>query len=190
MQKVFKWIEIVLVTVAAIGFMLLLTSTVGGGALLVLGLAFLSLLYFAAGYFQPAPVVQQASALVALVKILSGFALSVLVIGLLFKFMFWNGAAAMLLVGLPGTIVAAIIAFVLNRSNQSMFGVLRRSALWSALGLVLFFTSSGTLFEAFNYNDPVLVEKFNARAAHPGDSTYRADFDNYRRQQHSQTSEQ
>ena len=190
MQKIFGWIERVVICVAIIGFVLVLMSSLGGATIMVLSLAFLSLVYFAAGYFQPAQTGQKPSFKVALLKVLSGFTLSILVIGFLFKFMLWNGAAIMLLVGLIGTVIAAIAAFALTRVDYNVSGIIRRSAIWTGLGLVLFFTSSTTLFELHNPNDSVLVEKFSAREAHPGDPTYQADFDEYRRQHHSQHNEQ
>jgi hypothetical protein len=185
MQKVFKWIERVLCFFATLGFVMLLIAASGGAALLVLSLALLSLLYFAAGYFQPTSNGKATSAALALSKILSGFTLSLLVIGMLFKFMYWNGAAMLLLVGLLSTTVTAIIILINNRSSQSLSGLLRRSTIWLGLGLVLSFTTSGKLFELFNSNDPVLIKKFNARAAHPGDSRYQVDFRTYQRQQDS-----
>ena len=190
MQKVFGWIERVVICVAIIGFLLVLTSSLGGATIMIWSLAFLSFIYFAAGYFQPTQTGQKQSVKVAVLKIMSGFTLSILVIGFLFKFMLWNGAAIMLLVGMVGTLIAAIAAFALTRADYNVHGIIRRSAIWTGLGLVLFFTNSTTLFELHNPNDSVLVEKFSAREAHPGDPTYQADFDEYRRQHHSQHNKQ
>ncbi|GAB2864709.1 hypothetical protein [Hymenobacter ruber] len=186
MQKAFTWLERVLVGVAAIGFVLILFSTTGGPIMVVLGLAFLSLLYFVGGYFQPAKAGQKNSAKLALVKIASGFTLSILVIGLLFKFMLWNGAAIMLLAGLGSTAIVAIAAIALTFAEYSMVSVLRRIAIWVGLGVVLFLTNTTTLFEIHHPNDSVMIDKFRAKEAHPGDPIYQADFDDYRRQQQAQ----
>jgi hypothetical protein len=183
MQKVFGWLERLLVGIAVIGSVLILSSTSGGAGMLVLSLGFLSLLYFLGGYFQPVQTEQKFSVKVALVKVLSGFTLSVLVIGLLFKLMVWSGAAVMLLIGICGTVVVAIIAFALTHAEYNVAGILRRSAIWSGLGAVLFLTSSTTLFALHNPDDPVLIEKFKTREAHPDDPAIQSDFDNYRRQQ-------
>ena len=185
MQKAFGWIERVLIGLAIIGFMLILTSTLGGASILILSLVFLSLLYFVGGYFQPTPD-GKVSAKLALIKIASGLTLSVLVIGLLFKIMLWNGAAIMLLIGLVGTAMAGLIAFALLRAGYSLTGVLRRSAVWMGLGALLLLSSTTALFELHHPDDPVMSEKFRAKEAHPGDPRYQTDFDEYRRQRQAQ----
>ncbi|HEX8351119.1 MAG TPA: hypothetical protein VF598_14245 [Hymenobacter sp.] len=191
MHKAFSWMERGMISVAIIGLALIITSTLGGAMILVVGLAFLSLLYFAAGYFQPTQKIgQHPSIAVSLAKIISGLTLSILVIGSLFKLMLWNSAAVMLIVGLVGAFLMAFVLSVLTRNYNNALGVIQRCIVWTCLGMVLYFTSSTALFELHHPNDPVLVEKFNAQEAHPNDPSYKADFELYRRQHHAQQSAQ
>lgn len=183
MQKAFGWTERVLVCMALLGLVLLLAWDTGAEqVLLIVSLGLLAILYFVAGYFQPSRPGQKPAVKYTLVKMLSGLALANLVVGVLFKLLFWRGEENMLVVGSLSTIAAALAARRLTGPGHDLSGVFRRVALWSMVGGLLFFTNSVMLFGLFYRNNPVLVEKYTAMQAHPGDPRYQADYVAYRRQ--------
>ena len=184
MQRAFGWMERMLVIMALIGAVMLVSLVTGGATLLIVSLGSLSVLYFFGGYFQPELTGQSVSVMGILLKILSGVVMSILVIGALFKLMFWNGAGFMLVVGVLCTMGVAVAARLLTKPGHDLSGVFRRGSLLVTAGLLAHFVDATTLFGLFHRNEPVLVTKFTAMTEHPGDSLYRADYSNYWRQQY------
>ena len=87
---------------------------------------------------------------------------SVLLIGILFNLLDWNGGGMMLIVGV-GTLLPAVVILALNqRMNQ-------RALVLTVLGGLLMYVSSDTLARQFHRDDPILVEKLIYRNHHPRD---------------------
>lgn len=152
-----------------------------GNTALIMGLSTLSLVYFLkasapirvhdespsspyrADVAQFSPTPTEPSFLVdSLLPKIINIGSSVLLIGILFKLLDWNGAGMMLIVGV-GTLLPAVVILALNqRMNQ-------RALVLTVLGGLLMYVSSDTLARQFHRDDPILVEKLIYRNHHPRD---------------------
>ncbi|WP_284651160.1 GldL-related protein [Flavobacterium terrisoli] len=93
-----------------LGFILRMFHIPGGSILPVLSMALLSLFYFPAGfYFLSDKKIDNKTVGFSVV---SGFTLSITVLGILFKIMDWTGAFFMLVTGLVSLLPIAIISYV------------------------------------------------------------------------------
>lgn len=192
MKKAFRIIEKTFVALAIIGLCFKLMLWKGGDFMLVISLSFLSLLYFPAGYFQPDATqtesrVANTSAATILLKILSGIAFSTLVIGLLFKLLFWKGGSVMLLAGLLTLAPILMWAVVSSKSftAPAATAVFRRGAVIAVLGIAASLVSTSTLYQVFHRDDPQLVQKWIRMSENPDNPAYRVEFDAYRRQRYA-----
>ena len=88
--------------------------------------------------------------------IFTGWALSVIISGMLFKFLFLPGAGFMLIAGLCYLPIIAIVAIVKYVKTRSQFyvGILTRIAIIGGVGLFLFFLPSSTLKDIKYRNHP------------------------------------
>jgi hypothetical protein len=168
--------------VAVLGFAAKWMQLVGGSVMLIVGLSTLSLVYFLSGYaptrindedsvgegyqkpnapFATTPKAPSFLADMLLPKLIN-MSSAVLVIGLLFKLMFWNGSDVMLMVG-EGTLFTACILLLLNQRIH------KRALVLTVLGGLLMYIPADDLVRQFHGNDPVLVEKMIYRNHHPRD---------------------
>jgi hypothetical protein len=170
--------------VAILGFAAKWFQLAGGNVALIIGLSTLSLVYFLNTYAparlnepelsfgdysiiaeQFAPVTTPSSFLTdsILPKVIN-MSSAVLLIGMLFKLMFWNGSRTMLIVG-EGTLLMAVILLLLNQRTHV------RAMLLAGLGGLLLYVSADELVRQFHRNDPVLVEKMIYHNHHPYERT-------------------
>ncbi|MBO0358127.1 hypothetical protein J0X19_09245 [Hymenobacter sp. BT186] len=191
MQKVFSFLEKSSVILAGIGLMFNLLLWKGGDFMLIISLTFLSVIYFFGSYFQRAMPVRHGqditttSATTALLKIFIGIAFSTMIVGLLFKLLFWKGSFVMLTASIVATACILLWALVTSKSltKPSETAVFRRSGIILSLGIADLLISSSTIYGIFHRNDPQLVEKWTRMSQHPENAAYKADFDAYRRHQ-------
>jgi hypothetical protein len=191
MQKVFSSLEKFSVVLSIIGLTFKLLLWKGGDFILIISLAFLSMVYFLGSYFQR-PILsrqqQQAtttSAITALLKIFSGTAFSTVIVGLLFRLLFWKGSFVLLTAGMVATICILLWAFITSKSltKPTETAVFRRGTIILGLGIATMLINSSTIYGIFHRDDPQLVEKWTRMSQHPENAAYKAEFDAYRRHQ-------
>lgn len=134
-----KKVEIIFGGFAILGFLMKLFSLPGSTSIFILGIALLMFWYFTLGFaifnnynFKPG----KASWVIA--GIVSGFFMSTVMAGILFKWMFWPGAAANLLLGIVGLVV--VLAFTLMLGSQSGWQSRANWIRWGAIGAMTVFT--------------------------------------------------
>ena len=189
MQRAFSTLEKCFIFLSILGLTFKLLLWKGGDFLLIISLTLLSVIYFFGSYFQRALVLRRReypvtiSVATTLLKIFSGIAFSTVIIALLFKLLFWNGSFVMLIAGIVATGCILLWAFITSKSltEPSETAVFRRGIIILGLGTVALLTSSTTIYSVFHRDDPQLVEKWIRMSQHPKDSTYKAEFDAYRR---------
>ncbi len=162
---------------AGLGLVLRYVQAPGGSILLLIGLANLSIVYYLRAFApvaaaEPSPgfaydyeSVSTSSAGIfldfVLIKV-AGITSAVALIGILFKLLFWNGSAVMLLVGT--LTLVGVVAIQLARNSLS-----RRTILIAGLVSTVWAVPTGTLVHQFYRNDPVLASKMLYHLNHPKD---------------------
>ncbi|MDO7846059.1 hypothetical protein Q5H92_06815 [Hymenobacter sp. M29] len=171
----------------------------GGSMMLIVGLSTLSVVYFLStyaparikeedalseGHRKPsAPFAATSNAPSFLADLLLpkviNMSSAVLLIGMLFKLMSWNGSQMMLMVG-ESTLFTAVILLLLNQRMHV------RALVLVVLGGLLMYISADDLVRQFHRNDPVLVEKMIYRNHHPRDRAAQEAVREHLRQQRDQ----
>lgn len=161
---------------AVLGFGLRYFQLAGGSILLMIGLANLAIVYHL-GSFAPVSTTPEAQQPFAyepvstshtepfttiVLKKIGGIASAVTLIGILFKLLFWNGSASMLLVGTLS--LAAVVVMQLTSNKLS-----RRVVLIACLGAITWAIPTDTFVQQFYRNDPELVEAMRYHLQHPKD---------------------
>tara|TARA_R110002050_G_C8961107_1_gene514325 strand:- start:6163 stop:6777 length:615 start_codon:yes stop_codon:yes gene_type:complete len=144
-----KRTELVCIIVALIAVILRLFHYPGGGPLIVLSLSLLSLLYFYGGIllFLDIPIKKIANSgtfkelptLRIVGAGLTGATLSVMVIGLLFKWQSYPGSFSMMIIGLGSMAVITVLSFWKWKKSAHPFyiDILKRVVVYSLIGWVL-----------------------------------------------------
>jgi len=165
--------------IALIGLTLKVLLINGGGVITVLSLSFLSLLYFIFGFalFNDIPLrnVFKKQTYDPISKgrlvgsILLGFALSALVIGILFSVQLYNGSQFQLINGLVWTTAILIVSIVRLASTKSIFykQVITRIAILGVIGLILCITPTWKIVEILKRKHPAYVEAVKNLSADP-----------------------
>ena len=93
--------------------------------------------------------------------IFTGMALSEVICGILFKFLFFSGAGFMLIAGLCCLPIIAIVATVKYVKTRSQFyvGILKRIVIIGGVGLFLFFLPNKILVNVKYRNHPERIEE-------------------------------
>lgn len=157
-----------------------LTLVPGGGAMTVVSLSAISALYmylsfalfngirlreiFKRDSYKGIPVMRIIGA------ILTGSALSLTIIGLLFKFQSWPGAGVSLRAGLVGLIIAFIVGVMKYLKTKSDYysRIFRRITVYGVLGLFFILLPKDTLLEFKYRNYPNYLESMKNAKAEPG----------------------
>lgn len=138
----------------------------GGNLLLILTFLFLSLIYFFLGFalfngirfrrLFKSESYKNISSLRILAALAAGFSLSITVIGILFKVMFWPGSYVNMIFGLICLTIITIVLIVKKYNSQSDFGnkILKRSALYGGIAFCLLFIPNSRIAEVKYRNDP------------------------------------
>lgn len=92
----------------------------------------------------------------------AGIAGSVVLVGTLFKMMFWTGHRTMLIVGTGSMVIVVLIMALNQRRNMRAF-------ILTILGGVMLYVPSETLMRELHRDDPKLVELMIYQEHHPHD---------------------
>ena len=98
-----------------------------------------------------------------------GWAISVIIIGVLFKLQFWAGADFQLLTGLVtiGVILLIAIIFYFRSKAEYYKRIFKRIAIYGGLGLMLYLTPSSVFVDIYYRNNPDYAELFKKVLASP-----------------------
>jgi hypothetical protein len=175
-NTVLPFVERISWPLAVLGFGLRSFQLSGGSILLMIGLANLAIVHHL-GSFVPVSTTPQSPqsfayepvsafptesfASLALSKI-GGIASAVTLIGILFKLLFWNGSASMLLVGVLSLAAVAVIQLTSNKLS-------RRVIIIACLGTIVWVIPNDTFVQQFYRNDLELTEAMRYHLHHPKD---------------------
>jgi len=176
-----KKTEIILIIIAFIALVLNLLLISGGEVATVLSLSALSIIYMYLSFalfndirfrdiFKKASY-KGISALRIVGAIITGLALAITIVGILFKFQSWAGASINLAIGLTVLGVVAIVGTIKYFKSRSVYylKILRRIAAYGGLGTVLLLLPENTLIELKYRNYPDYVKAFKNASANPDD---------------------
>ena len=94
-----------------------------------------------------------------------GFALSEIVIGILFKFQSWNGSTTYLIIGLIFTLIillVALSAYSKNKASNFYKGIFARIFIVGGVGLLTLLTPSDLLRQVLHRDNPEILEQINS----------------------------
>lgn len=180
--------ELVLAALFFIALLMYLFLIPGYAILLILSMASLSCMYFYFGFalfngIRLRKIFKKESYLgVSTWRIVgavcTGIALSLLLMGILFKLLRWPGAAINLLAAFC-LVPIVIISIVRYFKNHSVFylRIFKRLAVFVSLGLFLFFTPQSAIVDFRYRNYPAYKEALKNSMAHPDDEALRAKAD-------------
>ncbi len=174
-----KKTELITGIIAIIGIILNFMFVVGGVALTVVSLSFLSCIYFYFGFalfnnigfrkmFKKASY-EGKTAMRMVGAVATGFVLSMIIIGIMFKINIWIGSQAMLTTSILPLIIITIIVVVRYIITKSSYykAILIRLAIYGSIGIVFLFITSEKIV-AFKYrNHPAYVEAFKTYLTDP-----------------------
>lgn len=181
-------IELVLVIVFALAFVINLFNVSGATAVFVITGALLSMIYFyiSVVLFNGIPFRQalkkDAYTGISKLRIIgsaaSGVTLSVLVIGVLFVSMYWQGGKQMLLMGITLCIVVLCIALYKYFTKRGDFYpvLIRRLTVWIAAGVLLFTLPQNVLIGIKYRNHPEFRDALLNSLDNPEDEEARQKF--------------
>jgi hypothetical protein len=123
------------------------------------------------------------SALKIIGAIGAGFALSISLTGILFKFMRWPGASVNLMAGLFLLVIISIICLVRYFTNKSAFckRILIRTSSIGAIGFILFMIPSASITRFKYRNYPAYLEAIEKHQQYPDDVDIMRQMDEERR---------
>lgn len=171
--------EILLAFFALTGFILSLMLIPGSAIMSILSLSLLSMLYFYFGFalFNGISLrdifKKQSYNGISGIRIAgaigTGFALSVIVIGLLFKTRYWPGASAMLITGLPCLLIIIILAGIRYMFGKDLYysRILKRTLPFAGLGLLFMFITYADLAAIKYRNHPEYVNALRESEKYP-----------------------
>lgn len=102
--------------------------------------------------------------------VVTGIALSIICVGILFKLLTLPGANEMLMFGAMASIIVAIVTVILRKRVPAR-AILIRTAIFSVAGIVLFLTPHVSIIK-FQYRDhPAYVEAYTQYIENPKDDS-------------------
>tara|TARA_Y100000768_G_C23813262_1_gene602841 strand:+ start:162 stop:800 length:639 start_codon:yes stop_codon:yes gene_type:complete len=169
-----KKVELILGAISLISFILYFFFIQGSQITFLLSMLFLACLYFYLSFFflnnlRLKDLIQKdafkgLSSMRIVGTILMGIALSIIVIGIIFKLQGWPGAMAYFVIGLSGVLIALVVGGVryVQTKNSYYLPIFKRIALWGVLGGVFLFIPH-TYWIELKYSDyPAYVEAYKA----------------------------
>lgn len=177
-----KRTELILSLVAFAGVLLKLIIIPGGALFTVLGLSGLSILYFYLSFaiFNRIPLRQvfkkQSYSGISAKHLLgstgTGLALSLLLMGILFKLQFWPGANTNIAIGLFWSLCILVVSLVKLSGSHAVYYrmICRRVSVLSLVGIALWLTPSRILFGFFHRDHPAYVQAMIRSWENPGDA--------------------
>jgi hypothetical protein len=97
-----------------------------------------------------------------------GQGIAIILIGTLFKLLFWKGATNLLLIGVGSLVLALVMLASVGQFSRKGFAI-------AVLGIGMLLTPTETLVWVFYRDDPALVEKMIHQQHHPGDKAATAE---------------
>lgn len=177
-----KKAEIILAVLTLIGILLSVLHIPGGNILAVLTMTILSMVYFCLSFALLNGLgfrgmikndnYKAISALRMVGAVLSGIVFSTAIIGILFRWMMWPGAGAMLIVSIPGFLIMLIIVLIKYFTKKELFyrNMLIRIVIIGIPLVVLFVNSS--LVRNIRYSDnPELLQAIEEAEQNPEDES-------------------
>lgn len=177
-----KKAEIILAVLTLVGILLSVLHIPGGNILAVLTMTILSMVYFCLSFALLNGLgfrgmikndnYKAISALRMVGAVLSGIVFSTAIIGILFRWMMWPGAGAMLIVSIPGFLIMLIIVLIKYFTKKELFyrNMLIRIVIIGIPLLVLFVNSS--LVRNIRYSDnPELLQAIEEAEQNPEDES-------------------
>ena len=180
-----KKFEIVVAIVIVISVVLRLLDIPGSFPVMLISLSILSMLYYPFGFLLLNDIPLKGifkkesyngkSTLRIVFSVLAGLALSVTVIGLLFKIEFYPGARFMLELGSLGLFVAVIISIIKYRKNRDLFysSMVKRAVIIGGLALFLLVLPNSILVDLRYPNDPEYAKALTNSLDNPSNKELR-----------------
>jgi hypothetical protein len=152
----------------------------GGSVIFLLGIQLLSILYFIFSFLLfnnirfrsmfKGESYAHTNTMRIIGAVCSGLCLSVLLTGILFKFLLWPGAMPMLIVGLVPSGIILVIAFVkyLTTKNRYYAGVLVRVGVYLLLSMILCAVSNLSLVKIYHRDNPAYIDAYEQLQLDPG----------------------
>ncbi|MBB6610380.1 hypothetical protein H7F15_04960 [Pontibacter sp. Tf4] len=175
-----KKTEIILGAMAAVALITNLLFAPTGNILIVLSLSVLSILYMYLSFalfngirfrhILKKESYKGISTMRIIGAIFTGLALSITLIGILFKYQLWPGATINLRVGLSGLVLMVLIGAVgYARSKAAYYAnIAKRIAIYGALGIIMLLLPTDELIEIRYRNHPEYAEALKKAIAAPG----------------------
>jgi hypothetical protein len=165
-----------------IGLLFKFFNIPGSSLVLILSLSVMAIIYFPVGFFffSDKTIKNQNLPL----SIVSGFFLSIIPIGMLFKLQYWPGGQINLLIGSISASVILIVTLFLNskaKENLKTYykNMILRTAILIILSASLYFIPSTTLIKLQYRNEPEFAKIKTLYYANPNNEEYRKQHDNY-----------
>ncbi|MCT4624088.1 MAG: hypothetical protein N4A46_10740 [Schleiferiaceae bacterium] len=160
----------------------------GADILMILGGGTLAMFYYVGGYFVIHNVSlrkllkekkgKDMSPAVLIGSIVAGWDFSLIVLGLLFKIMFFPGADNMLILGVIFLTLIQIGSIFTRKTNPEAFSrFFNRVLIWFGLGVSATFVSNNTIIDYRYGHDPAYADAFKAYLQNPQDSAAAHDFE-------------
>ena len=102
-----------------------------------------------------------------IVGILSGFALSSCLLGIIFKLQDYPGSAVMLLSGIG--FLSILLAYLLVKNRPSFKNSIIRSGIIAVISIILYSTSSVTIMSFFHRDSPSYIQAYKEYSKNPKD---------------------
>jgi hypothetical protein len=182
-----KIVEKIAAILSIIGLILMLSLIGGGAELMMVSLLTLGGIYFPLGFLLLNQIsvlnyLKRKESFVSLTTtqivlgVITGIALSIVCIGILFKLLTLPGANEMLMFGVLISIIISTIVVIL-RSKVSASAILIRTVIFNIAGIILFFTSSLSIVKFQYRNHPAYIDAYVNYLEDPGNSAVRDKLD-------------
>jgi len=117
-------------------------------------------------------------------SIISGFFLSLIPIGILFKIQYWPGGQLYLLIGtITAPVIMAIVLFLKSKAAEDLSiyykNMFSRTIVLSVLTVLFYLTPTSTLLKIQYRSDPELARLKILYYENPGNEEYRKQHDEY-----------
>jgi hypothetical protein len=98
-----------------------------------------------------------------------GLAISVLIMGVLFKLQIWSGASGLLLIGLVSTGIILLISvfYYMKDKSESYIRIIKRIAIYGSFGLMMSIITTSTLVDIYYRDNPDYAELYKKILSNP-----------------------
>jgi len=181
--------EKVLLALFIISLIFKLMHWPGAGPIMILSLLILALCYFPFGFyfFSDKNLKTQKIG----ISLVFGWLLSICIIGILFKLMYWPGSSPMLLIGTLTVVPLIGVAILLYVKSTEILknyykNLLIRTSVLFLLSLLCFLLPNSVLINHYYANEPELKELYLKQQENPEDETVQKEIQAYKDKQYEQ----